>query len=186
MRRLTPLLLVLLLAACSTVGLPINAPGGRTLDPLHDDVASMLVVFDLPRGLGPSAAGELFTFDAANGGPQEHLRLSMVPADADQIGANLPAPEEGRQYYLFGLSEPDKASLRAAQASAQARGVTSNNITVGIVPHLCTSGVVDPNVLTVSIFGGLPKQTRFTPFVDHQLLAEVLKQPGSTQMPPCA
>jgi hypothetical protein len=186
MRRLTAIFTALLLAGCSTVGTPISGPSGKTLDPLIDDVASLLVAFDLPRGLGPVPTAELFTFDAANGGPQEHLRLTLLPADADQVAGNLPPPSEGRAYYFFALKEQDKATLRAAQASAQARGVTASNITLGIVPHLCASGPVDPTLLTVSIYGGVPGRTRFTPFISNELLADVQKRPGSTQMPPCA
>jgi hypothetical protein len=96
-----------LLAACSTVGIN-TASNGRSLDPLRDDVASLLIAFDLPRGLGPNnAAGQLFTFDVANGGPQEHLRLSLVPADADQVAGNLPPPGGGSGSYPPTVAEKE-------------------------------------------------------------------------------
>ena len=41
----------LVLTACSTVGIG-PGPGGNSLDPLRDDIASMIIAFDLPRGLG--------------------------------------------------------------------------------------------------------------------------------------
>src|SRR5690606_37268969 len=130
----------LVLTACSTVGIgpgPANGP----LDPLRDDIGAMLIAFDLPRGLGP-AKGSLFTLDVANGGPAEHLRLTPLQADVDMLPANLPAPGMDRQYYLFAFSESDKLAIRNAQLTAQARGATAKNVTLGVVPKLCTAGQV--------------------------------------------
>lgn len=189
MHRLIVVFVSLLLAGCSTlgsgnVGGPSNS--GRNIDPVNDDVSSLLIAFDLPRGLGPAPSGQLFTYDVANGGPDQHLRISLVQADdADQVAGTLPPPGDGRAYYLFGIADNDKARLRAAQASAQARGITAQSVQIGIVPHLCTSGQVDPNALTVSILGGVPGQTRMQPFLDHETLAVLMQQPGSTQMPAC-
>lgn len=182
--RLGALIAVLGLAACSTVGIN-TGPSGRALNPLADDVASLVVAFDLPRGLGP-ANGSLFTFDVGNGGPNEHLRLVLTPADVDEVPAALPPPGQGRSYYLFGFSDADKAAIRAAQAAANARGVSGTGVRLGIVPKLCTSGVVDPNLVTVTVLAALPGPNTVSRFVDHQLLALLLQQPGSTQMPACA
>lgn len=184
MRIFIAIAFALFLTACSTLG-PTGPSDGRSLDPLRDDIGSMLVAFDLPRTLGPAPSGELFTFDAANGGAGEHLRLLLVPGDADAMAGNLPPPAEGRAYYVFNFSESDKAALRNAQAAAGARGIAGKDITIGIVPHLCTRGEVDPNVETVTIVAGIPGQTRLMPFLNHQSLAELLRQPGSTQMPAC-
>jgi hypothetical protein len=172
----------LVLAACSTVG-PGPGPGGNALDPLRDDIASMLIAFDLPRGLGP-AKGSLFTFDAANGGPNEHLRLVPLQADIDAFPPNLPPPGVDRQYYLFALSETDRLAIRSAQASAQQRGATAKNVTLGMIPKLCTAGTVDPNLVTVSVFAVLPGRAPL-PFLNRILLSQLLQQPGSTQMGPC-
>ena len=139
MRRLIAIALTLCLAACSTVGIN-TVNNGRALDPVNDDVASLLIAFDLPRGLGPNnAAGQLFTFDVAQGGPQEHLRSNLVPADADQVAGNLPPPADGRAYYLFTIDTQAQPAIRAAQAAAQARGITAASIQIGVVPQLCGS-----------------------------------------------
>src|SRR5436190_2773101 len=122
--RLIGAFCLVVLAACSTVG-PGPGPANGTLDPLHDDLGSLLIAFDLPRGLGP-AKGSLFTFDVANGGPTEHLRLVLAQADVDGVPSALPPPGQGRSYYLFGFTAADQAAIRAAQASANARGVASN------------------------------------------------------------
>lgn len=185
MLRLIAVALTLFLAACSTAGINFNNPS-RSLDPVNDDVASLLVAFDLPRGLGPNnVACQLFTFDVAQGGPTEHLRSTLVPADVDAAGGSLPPPADGRAYYLYTVADKDKAAIRAAQAAAKARGLTGASIQIGVVPHLCGSGPIDQSTLTVSIFATLPGQTRLMPFMDHVPLATVLQQPGSTQLAIC-
>ncbi|RYE08951.1 MAG: hypothetical protein EOP22_11525 [Hyphomicrobiales bacterium] len=173
--------LFLFLAACSTIGMP-TGPTGK-LDLVRDDIASMLVAFDLPRGLAP-AKGSLFTYDVANGGPAEHLRLTPLQADIYDFPRELPPPAADRQYYLFAFTEIDKQAIRNAQLSAQQRGATATNVTVGMVPKLCTAGTVDPNYTTVSVYAVLPGRGAI-PFLDGQLLSVLLQQPGSTQMGPC-
>src|SRR5690348_17585230 len=114
MRLLLAAALSLVLSACSTMGL--NSPSASgSLDPLHDDVGSLLIAFDLPRGLGPNnKAGQLFTFDVAQGGPTEHLRLQLVPADADLASGHLPPPADGRAYYLYTLDVSARAQIQTA------------------------------------------------------------------------
>ena len=186
MRILIAAALTVFLAACSTVGLN-TGNNNRSLDPLHDDVTSLLIAFDLPRGLGPNdKAGQLFTFDVAQGGPQEHIRSLLVPADVDQAGGALPPPAEGRQYYLYTINANDKPALQAAQAAAVARNLSPSSIQIGVVPHLCGAGEVDKNALTVSIYALIPGQTRMMPFMNQVPLAAVLQQPGSTQLAICA
>jgi hypothetical protein len=181
-RLISAALLALALAACSTVG-PGPGPGGTTLDPLRDDIGATRIAFDLPRGRGP-ASGSLFTFDVANGGPAEHLRLTPLQADVDGLPAGLPPPGVDRAYYLFAFSETDKLAIRNAQLTAQARGATSQNVTIGMVPKLCTAGPVDPNLVTVSVYAVLPGKSPM-PFVNRMVLAQLLQQPGSNQMGPC-
>ena len=186
MATIARLILVLattfVLAACSTVG-GGPGPGKSTLDPLRDDIGPLLIAFDLPRGLGP-ARGSLFTFDVANGGPSEHLRLTPLQADVDGLPANLPPPGIDRAYYLFAFSEADKLAIRNAQLIAQARGATAQNVTVGMIPKLCTAGPVDPNLVTVSVYAVLPGRSPL-PFLNRTMLATLLQQPGSNQMGPC-
>jgi hypothetical protein len=182
-RLISALATALMLAACSTAG-PGPGPASGTLDPLRDDIGQLLIAFDLPRGLGP-AKGSLFTFDVANGGPAEHLRLTPLQADVDGIPSNLPPPGVDRAYYLFAFSETDKLAIRNAQLTAQARGATAQNVTIGMIPKLCTAGPVDPNLVTVSVYAALPGRAPL-PFLNRTVLAQLLQQPGSNQMGPCA
>lgn len=181
-RLICALVAAAILTACSTVG-PGPGPANGTLDPLRDDIGATLIAFDLPRGLGP-AKGSLFTFDVANGGPAEHLRLTPLQADVDGIPASLPPPGVDRAYYLFAFSETDKLAIRNAQLTAQARGATAQNVTLGMIPKLCTAGPVDPNLVTVSVYAVLPGKSPM-PFLNRTVLAQLLQQPGSTQMGPC-
>ncbi|HEU5095520.1 MAG TPA: hypothetical protein VFT77_10205 [Reyranella sp.] len=186
MRLLLAIALSLLLAACSGTG-PDFSSHGPSFDPSKDDVADLLIVFDLPRGLGTNnTAGQLFTFDAAQGGPNEHLRLTLMPADGDQVMSSLPPPADGRSYYLFQLAPQAKSQILAAQQSAQARGVPGSSIQLGIVPHLCSSGPVDQNAATVTISAVLPGKTGLLPFINNEPLAQVLQLPGSNQLGICS
>lgn len=181
--RLIPAaLLALALAACSTVGMG-PGPGSTSLDPLRDDIASTIIAFDLPRGLGP-AKGSLFTYDVANGGAAEHLRLTPLQGDVDMLPAGLPPPGIDRAYYLFAFSQTDRLAIRNAQLSAQSRGATAQQVTIGMIPKLCTAGPVDANTATVSVLAVLPGRAPL-PFLNRQLLAVLLQQPGSNQMGPC-
>jgi hypothetical protein len=182
LRLLSAILAIAVLAACASITLP-TGPSGK-VDLLRDDLGSMLIAFDLPRGIGPAPTGSLFTFDVANGGPGEHLRLTPRLADLDSVPANLPPPGADRAYYLYVFGEADRFAIRAAQASALQRGATASNVTVGIVPKLCTAGFVDPSQVTISAFAVLPGRSAL-PFLNRQLLSVLLQQPGSTQMAPC-
>ena len=180
-RLILAFLVTFALAACSTMG---NGPDrNRPLNALLDDVASIVIAFDLPRGLGP-APGSLFTFDVANGGPEEHLRLTPLQAHVSDLPAGLPPPRADRAYYFYAFSATDVQAIRDAQISAQLRDASAENITLGFIPKLCTAGPVDPNVVTVSVYAVLPARAPM-PFLNRIVLAQLLQQPGSTQMGPC-
>lgn len=180
--RFAALCMVVAIAACSTLGVPSQP--ARAIDPLRDDLSSVIVAFDLPRGLGP-AKGSLLTFDVANGGSAEHLRLMLEQADVDELPTTLPPPAADRAYYLFALTPGDRAMLRAGQDSALQRGAPSTSATLAVIPKLCTAGPVDATTATVSVFAVLPGKPPL-PFLNRQVLSVLLQQPGSTQMGPCS
>lgn len=179
---LAALALMVLVAACSTLGVPTQP--ARAIDPLRDDLSNMIVAFDLPRGLGP-AKGSLLTFDVANGGPAEHLRLILEQADIDEFPPSLPPPAADRAYYLFALTPADRAMLRTGQESALQRGAPGTSATLAVIPKLCTAGPVDTLTATVSVFAVLPGKPPL-PFLNRQVLNVLLQQPGSTPMGPCS
>src|SRR5690606_38265417 len=108
----------LLLSACSSLNLG-TAAQLRSLDYLKDDIADVVLAFDVPVALEPIPSASLFRFDiVAPGHGERHLAAVLVRGDATAAAGTSPPPAEGRTYYLFAFSEVDKQALREAQAWA--------------------------------------------------------------------
>jgi hypothetical protein len=167
----------LVLAACSTTSNRFDP--NRPLNPLLDDVASVIFAFDLPRGLGP-AAGSLFTYDVANGSPEEHLRLVPLPADVDGLPAGLPPPGANRAYYLFAFSAADQQKIRDAQITAQLNNAVER---MGFYPKFCSAGTADPRS-QISIYAVLAGRNPIA-FLNQGRLADLMKETGDTTLPAC-
>lgn len=167
--RLLALLGTLLLAAC-TAGSLTTGPSPRGLAPLRDDIAGMLVVFDLPRGLGAPARLSSLTFAAPGMAPVKAL---LIEADADTVAASLPPPAAGHAYYFFGFSPADQGALRAAQAVARAAHATDAGVSVTIVPGLCRSADADVSKAQVSVLAARPGPASLVPLIDHRPLADI-------------
>src|SRR6218665_1884224 len=60
-RRVSAVVLLMLLAACSSIPLGTGS-ALRSLDYVNDDVASLLLAFDLPPSLEPAPEGSTLTF----------------------------------------------------------------------------------------------------------------------------
>jgi hypothetical protein len=168
----------LMLSACSAGGLT-TSPSPRALAPLRDDIAGMLVVFDLPRGLGAPAKLSSLTFAAPGMGPVKAL---LVEADADTIAANLPPPAAGHAYYFFGLSPADQGALRAAQAVARAAHARDADVSLAIVPRLCRAADADVSKAQVSVLAALPGPAPLVPLIDRRPLADVT---ANAPLPAC-
>lgn len=171
----------LVLAACSTTSNRFDPD--RPLDPLLDDVASVIFAFDLPRGLGP-AAGTLFTYDVANGSPDEHLRLVPLPADVDGLPAGLPPPGVDRAYYLFSFTETDRQKIRDAQITAALNNAVSRAITMGFYPKFCSAAGTADGRAQISIYAVLAGRNPIG-FLNKVRLADVMKETGDTTLPAC-
>lgn len=187
MLRAIAVCLALLLAACSTLNLD-TANRLRSLDYLRDDIASLLIAFDLPRGIGPVPGASTLSFDAVIAGQGErHVDAILIEADADEIGGDLPAPGKGRAYYLFGFADKDKTAIRDAQAWARTLpgGLTGNSVSIKLSPRLCTSGDIDVASATLSVLVAIPGQPDLAPLIDHQRVSEVIAQSGGGALPPC-
>lgn len=184
MHRVLAAGLWLLLAACSTLGGRDTAPSSqRGLDALNDDLASAVIVFDLPRGVGLVEGATRLSFDVASPVLDKHLSAVLAPADADEVAGVLPPPGSGRAYYFVGLSDADGAAFGAAQAAARGASVSAGAARLSVAPRFCVSGPVDPTLVTVSVYAALPERGRLAPLLDRQLLTHAL---GNQPPEPCS
>jgi hypothetical protein len=174
------------LAACTSLGGMPGAQALRSLDYANDDVASLLIAFDLPETIEPMAEGPVVVFDARMaGGEVRSLRAELVRSDAGELAGTLPPPGEGRTYYLFGFSEADKAKLRETQAWAKAQPQgQGGTIAVGMEPRFCATGPVDPATVRYSVQIALPGSTGLAPLVKDQPLSRALAATGAV-LPVC-
>lgn len=185
-RRLGALLLTLMLAACSSI--PIGSGDRqRSLDPINDDVASLLLAFDLPPSLEPAREGSTFSLDIVTPASGERrIRATLVAADAGDLAGALPPPAGERNYYLFGFSDADKAAIREAQGWARTLPAGAATPSVSLLPRLCRTEPVDPGRTTVSALVALPGAARLSPLVSNLPLATLLAQGPVRDVPPCA
>lgn len=180
--RLGALALALALAACSSI--PIGTASKlRGLDYLNDDVANLLVAFDLPQSLEPLPSGSTLSFDAKSPSGERHIKATLVPADADDLAGTLPPPADNRNYYLFGFSEADKQAIRDAQAWAKTLPPGAGNLSISLNPGLCRTEDLDPARTTVSALIALPGATGLAPFLSNIPLNTAT---GGKDVPACA
>lgn len=175
------------LAACTSLSLDTAAPI-RALDYLDDDLAEIVLAFDLPETIEPAPEGSVLRFDVstpANG--ERHVKAALLRAEAGEVAGSLPPPAAERTYYLFGFSEADKAGLREAQAWARTLPQTSgNSLSVNLLPRFCRTAAVDPAQVRVSVLVALPGATSLAPLVNGESLAALLAQAGNADLPACA
>ena len=179
-------LAVLALAACTSI--PIGTAGKlRGLDYLNDDVASLLLAFDLPPALEPSPEASTLSFDITTPSSGErHIKATLVAADAADLAGTLPPPTGERNYYLFGFSAPDKAAIRGAQAWAKTLPPGNNALSISLSPKLCRTETIDPTKTTVSALVALPGATGLAPLLSNQPLSTILASAPIKDVPPCA
>jgi hypothetical protein len=173
----------LVLAGCSTLSLNTNAPPAqRALDGLNDDIADAIIVFDLPRGIGPLAGASILSLDVGAPGSEKHIKAVLAPADADDAADGLSPPGSGRAYYFLAVGEKDGAAIRVAQLAARSAKGASVTAAVSVAPRFCAAGIVDPTQVTVSVLVTVPSVSRLAPLVDRQVLATLI---GTEGLPPC-
>lgn len=178
----------LLLAACTTLEFG-TAAKLQALDPLNDDIASLVFALDLPAGIEPIPEQSSFAFDVTMPGKGErHVKAMLTLADGDTIDTALPPPRSGRTYYLVGFSDADKATLRTAQLwarSIKAAGAAPQ-VAVTVTPHFCANPGVDPTKANFSVLVALPGATNLDPLINGESFATLLQQMGATALPACA
>jgi hypothetical protein len=183
--RLGALAMVLAVAACSSI--PIGTGERlRNLDTLNDDIASLLLAFDLPPALEPAPEGSTFSFDITTpASGEKHVKATLIRADAGEAAAALPPPTGERNYYLFGFSDADKAAIRAAQAWARTLPPGANALSISLAPRLCRTEQIDPARTTVSALIALPGTPGLSPLISNMPLSSVLAQSPTKDVPPC-
>lgn len=177
---------VTLLAGCSSLSMPTAAKLGA-LDYLNDDIASLVLAFDVPETLEPMPDASAFSFAVSISGKGERkVEATLQPGDAGEVAGTLPPPGNERTYYLFGFSEADKARLREAQAWAKGiaqTGVAPNTPVIAITPRFCRTDMIDPASTRVSVLIALPGSPALEPLVRNESLAAL---PGGGALPACA
>lgn len=165
---LAAIVLLPLLAACSSLGLgesgsaAATLPMARAVDARTDDLAAMIFVLDVPAGVQPLPEGPAASFDAGGqGAAGQHVHAVLVLADGDAIDGQLPPPATGRTYYLFGLGDRDQTTLRAAQAWA-GRQTPPPATSFSVTSRLCALRPADPTAV-VSITPVLPGRPPLLP-----------------------
>lgn len=179
-------LALLLLAACTSLSLD-TAARLRALDYLNDDIASLVLAFDVPEAIEPVADGSTLSFDITTpGNGERHIRAVLARAEAGEIAGSLPPPAGDRTYYLFGFSDADKAQLREAQAWARTLPTGNNSLAIGLAPRFCRTAAVDPANVRISVLIALPGTTSLAPLINGESLANLLAQSPDKTLPECA
>ena len=174
------------LAACSSI--PVGTASKlRGLDYLNDDVASLVLAFDLPPALEPAPAASTLSFDITTPASGErHIKATLVAADAADLAGTLPPPTGERNYYLFGFSDTDKQAIREAQSWAKTLPPGNNALSISLSPKLCRTEAIDPAKTTVSALIALPGATGLAPLLSNQPLSTILASAPIKDVPPCA
>lgn len=180
--RLGALALALLLSACSSI--PIGgATKMRGLDIASDDVASLLLAFDLPLSLRPSGATSTLGIDIRSPAGERLIKAVLVRTDPGELAGTLPPPGENRVYHLFALAETDRQAIRDAQAWGRTMAPGSARLSVIVTPALCSTEAIDPGRIRISALAALPGATGIAPLLDNVPLNRAV---GGRDVPACA
>lgn len=178
--------LALLVAGCNGLSLD-TAARLRGLDYLNDDIASLLIAFDLPDALEPQPKGSTLTIDITTpASGKRHVRAVLIETDPGELAGTLPPPAEGRTYYLFGFSEADKAAIREVQAFARGMPAGANSLGVSFSPQVCRTERIDPEAVRVSVQVALPGAAGLAPLIANQSLASLSGAAPDAEIAACA
>jgi hypothetical protein len=171
----------LLLGGCSSL-MPGATEKLRAIDYANDDVADLLIAFDVPLTLEPVPDASTMSFRVGT----ETLVAVLARADLDAVAGTLPPPGRERTYYLFGFSETDKAKVRELQAKARATTPSGGGVTVAMAPLFCRNAEIDPKQVRFSVLLSVPGKGGLQPLFSNAVLADVLAQVGGATLPECA
>jgi len=143
---------------------------------VHDDVANLLFVLDLPDAVQPLPDGNKLGLGYALPGP---LKVGLVRADAGELAGTLPPPAAGRTYHLFEIAPAERAAI--VQAQAASRGAAPVGTGLALEPRLCATGAVDPAKVQISMLVAAAGQAAISPPLRNQVLASLV----GPSLPPC-
>ena len=175
----------LALAACSSLSIP-GRQALRNLDYVNDDVANLVIAFDLPETIEPMTEGPALRFAVRSAsGETRDLRAVLVRSDAGEVAGTLSPPVDGRVYYLFGFDEADKTTVRATQAWAKSQPQGQGGaLGITFEPRFCATETLDPTKVRFSVLVALPGSPPLAPLVRDQQLSAALEATG-TALPIC-
>jgi hypothetical protein len=140
----------------------------RSIDLVADDLSALVFALDLPDTVRPAASGPNFSYDVNDENAPPFLDTTLVLGDADSVMAALPAPEAGRSYHVYVLSDAARERMRALQTFA--RGLPKTPVpTVGIVPRLCFAASPDKTA-SFSVRVVLPGRGALKPLIAAESL----------------
>ncbi len=158
----------------STTGNRPAAPA-QVLDVLGDDVASAVVVLDLPDALEPLPGASIVAFKlTAPGSDIRPVAAQLVPADAEEAMAALPPPGADRTYYLFGFSPKDQQKLREAQSWGRGQPAGTVDIGIDLLPALCATEALDQASTRFSVLA-VVRGTSLVPLMSGVSVADMVK-----------
>lgn len=181
-RTALALVAVAAVAACASL-VPDTAARLRNLDPRYDDLASLVVLFDLPQVVAPIPTRSVLRVSLRSVDGSRDVNAQLLRADMDMIGG-MPPPGPGRGYFVFAFSERDKMNLRNAQAALLAD--PSGTASVTIEPVLCRLvEEINPEELTFSVSVALPGGPGLEPLIVNETLGNALRRTNGT-LPSCS
>lgn len=168
------------LSGCASLG--VGSAGGnrpaaspQTLDVLGDDVASAVIVLDLPGSLEPVPGASIVAFKlTAKSGDIRRIDAQLAPADAEAAMAALPPPAADRTYYLFGFSSKDQQKLREAQTWGRGQPAGTVDVQVDLLPALCATEDVDQAATRFSVLS-VVRGTALVPLMSSVSVADMVK-----------
>lgn len=170
------------LAGCSASSVnPTTAAKVQAIDYANDDVASMLIAFDVPLTLEPVPDGSTMIFTAG----ARTLTAVLARADLDDVAGSLPPPKADRTYYLFGFSAADKERIKTLQNDAKVTG-NASSLSVGLSPLFCRVGEIDPKKVRFSVLLSLPGTGgKLEPLISNSTLEAALATAPEKTLPLC-
>lgn len=164
----------------------------RALDFFDDDVAELLVAFEVPDNVQPISEASHIQFDVTTAELGErHVTAELVPAVDASAAANLTPPLQGRRYHLLAFADDDKAAIREAQQwvrelKAAHSGPLGGRVDIAVRPRFCSMGGADPTGLRFSVLIALTGEDRLEPLIVNESLSRILDEAGVERLPDCA